>query len=285
MWGDSPIAMDFSIRGAVLCRQTVNNASAELAKSRSSSQGADTTPDVEGWCDHETLMSARGTAAVMYFVEKDALCGPSASTVEVKKEKTSTTQDEEPTVGGFKVDLEDENEASILSANMDVDSGSSAPVVEGGDPEPAVAMTTVTPASLGPGLKSIRKGDQPPESLTNKASDRLRASLPTVKEEIGSKRKGDAHASPQRGTSAEKKARVKDVAFQTVSDNMLKTQQSDEDHYSAVKLQEDIDADVPVVPMQGFYPQTGSGAGSSNDYVGSAADVGELPKTTARFSE
>ena len=83
MWGDSPIAMDFSIRGAVLCRQTVNNASAELAKSRSSSQGADTTPDVEGWCDHETLMSARGTAAVMYFVEKDALCGPSASTVEV----------------------------------------------------------------------------------------------------------------------------------------------------------------------------------------------------------
>ena len=58
-----------------------------------------------------------------------------------------------------------------------------------------------------------------------------------------------SQSSPRSESSEEKRARINEEAFQTASDNMLQVQQSDEDHRTAVKIQEDIDADDPIVPM------------------------------------
>ena len=57
---DPLIAMDVGIRGPALCQETVNVAVAELARSMDVSSRKD-------WCDYETIMSVRETAAIMYF--------------------------------------------------------------------------------------------------------------------------------------------------------------------------------------------------------------------------
>ncbi len=134
-------------------------------------------------------------------------------------------------------------------------------------------MVTVTPDNFSPGPRGILKDTRSNDSVSNEASVRLRASLPPIKEEAGTKRKGDPSTSPRRESSEEKRVRLNEEVFQTASDHMLQGQQSDEDHRTAVEVQAAIDADDPIVPMQGFYPSARSGAGSSTDHVSGAAAV------------